>query len=313
MIKYTDMGIVDGDYPNAVYPVLSNTITIQGATVESNPPKVVNSGDAPKSGGPSNTPQTATGDIRNTTIAISNKNRVHRCDFILEARKNIKLKEFIRAAAKYIREGIRAVMRALGISDRSGKFTELINTLKGYARELRRIQKEIIQPIIDFEKYVLAYITKLRAIVQWILSLPARLLALLKDCLTRLLKLISGIFTDFLKELSGPGDTTKDGWKDLLDSAKDLAKAAGETIQQASTAVALGAAIPVAATAGLLIPVSQSELDAANNYITTYESNNPNVAEVTGASTSLTALKEFGFPDVDTINTTAQEMKPSTP
>jgi hypothetical protein len=311
MIKYTPEGEVNGEYANYPYPVLANTITIQGVTIEKQPPQVVNTGDAPVTGGPSNTPQLATGDIRNTTISVSNKRREHVCDFVLEMRKNVQLKKFLRAIAKPIRDAIRWVMKSLGLSDRSGKFTELVNELKAYARELRRIQKEIIQPIIDFEKYILAYITKLRAIIQWILSLPARLLALLRDCLERLLKLIGNIFTDFLKELS-PGDGGG-GFTELLEASKELATEAGNTVKKATEAVALAAAIPVAATVGLLVPVSQSELDAANTFISTYETENPNVAQITGASTSMSKLREFGFPDSDTLNTTAEEMKPSTP
>jgi hypothetical protein len=70
--------------------------------------------------------------------------------------------------------------------------------LKAIAEEIRYIQKTYIQPIIDFEKYVLAVIVKIRAIVQWILSLPARILQLLYTCLTNLLKALANIFTDAL-------------------------------------------------------------------------------------------------------------------
>ena len=79
------------------------------------------------------------------------------------------------------------------------------------------IQKEIIQPIIDFEKYVLAYITKLRAMIAWILSLPARLLAILQDCLQRLLKLIANIFSDIGQGFSdGLSDSS---FQEVIDAA----------------------------------------------------------------------------------------------
>lgn len=301
-IKYDELGNVVGDYPPYASPNLANTVIQKSVVVESKQPQVVYSGDAPVSGGPSNTPQIATGDIRNTTIAISNRRRDHVCDFVLEMQKNIALKKFIKATAKALRDAIRWVIKALGLSDRSGVFTEAINEIKAFARELRRIQKEIIQPIIDFERYVLAYITKIRAIVQWILSLPAKLLQLLRDCLERLLKLIGNVFTDFLKELGPVGAGGDGGIGDLISAAKELATEAGNTVKKASEAVALGAAIPVAATAGLLVPVSQAELDAANSVIQTYETQNPTVAAVTGAGTS--QLAQFGFPDSDSLNNT---------
>lgn len=321
-IVYNPLGTkVEGDYKNTPYPNLSGTITIQGVIVEDRKPTVVNTGDAPVSGGPSNVPQIATGDIRNTSVYVSNQRREHRCDFILELRKNDKLKKFLRAVASKIRDAIRWVLKKLGLTDVSGNFTETINTLKAWARELRRIQKEIIQPIIDFEKYVLAYITKIRALVQWILSLPAKLLALLAQCLQRLLKLIGSIFTDLMSEIAQDSVTGEklidnfdsQGFKDLIAASKDLVSAAGETISSAAEAVKLGLTIPLAATAGLLVPVSDSELEAANSYIDTYESENPNIASFAQNSKSLSYLRDYGFPPADTINTTVSENRPATP
>jgi hypothetical protein len=228
------------------------------------------------------------------------------CDFVLELQKNIYLKKFLKATAKAIRDAIRFVIKQLGLTDRSGVFTELINELKAFARDLRYIQKEIIQPIIDFERYVLAYITKIRAIIQWILGLPARLLQLLRDCLERLLKLIANIFTDFLVEL-GPISGTEGGLGDLLAAAKEVADEAGNTIRKASEAVALAAAIPAAATIGLLVPVSEQELEEANNFIRAYETNNPNPtpAEITSAGTNLYDIG--GMPSANSVNNTIEQ------
>lgn len=216
-------------------------------------------------------PSTFTGTLVNgTSIDNTNKQLAHVCDFVSELQKNIALKKFLKAVANQIREGIRAIMRLLGLSDATGQYSWLIDKLKSIARELRRIQKEIIQPIIDFEKYVLAYITKLRAIIQWILGLPARFLALLRDCLARLLKLIANVFSDFFAELSDSGGSSE--LTELVSAAKEVATEAFNTVSLTSQAVAGAVAIPVAATAGLLIPVSQADLTAANNTIATYTS-----------------------------------------
>jgi len=304
-------GVV-GPNPNFPVPNVANTVKdANGCILEVQPPKVVTAGNAPVVGGPSNVPQIALGDIRNTNIMITNQNREHVCDFVLEMQKNIYLKKFLKAAAKAVRDAIRHVIKTLGLTDRSGVLTELINELKAFARELRYIQKEIIQPIIDFERYVLAYITKIRAIIQWILGLPARLLQLLRDCLERLLKLIANIFTDFLVEL-GPISGTDGGLGDLLAAAKEVADEAGATIRKAGEAVALAAAIPAAATVGLLVPVTQQELDAANNFITAYEANNPNPtpAQITSAGTNLQAIP--GMPEANNVNTTIEQNRPVT-
>lgn len=295
--QYDELGNVIGEDPSYPIPNPASTIIVKGIVKETNPPKVVYTGDGSVEGGPSNTPSLATGDIRRTSIEYSNKSREHVCDFVSELQKNIYLKKFIRWAANAIREGIRWLMKGLGLADRSGVFTEITNAIKALARELNYIRKTYIEPIIEFEKYVLGYITKLRALVQYILSLPARLLQVAQECLDRFLRLLGNIFTDFLKEL-GPVTTGGEasGFTDLISSTKDLINEAGATVQAAATAVALGASIPAAATVGLLVPVSQEDLDAANNFIDTYQTQNPTVAEITSVS-SLTGLREFGYPD----------------
>ena len=227
------------------------------------------------------------GIVDKTSVGKTNSQLSHVCDFVSEMQKNIELKKFLKAVANQIREAIRAIMKLLGLEP-TGTYSLIIDELKSIARELRRIQKEIIQPIIDFEKYVLAYITKLRAIIQWILGLPARFLALLKECLTRLLQLIGSVFSDFFAELSGGGASSE--LTELVSAAKEVATEAYNTVNLAGVAVAGAAAIPVAATAGLLIPVSAADLAAANTTIANYTSTFAS-ANTVAAGTNVTAKK----------------------
>ena len=278
MIKWDNLGLKpEGVYSDTPYPNLTDTITIQGVTVEKTKPTVVNSGDAPTSGGPSNVPQVATGDLRNTAILVSNQNREHVCDFELEMLKNINLSEYTKAIANTIREAVRKLLAALGLTDTSGESTYWINLLKNIARELRDFNKYIVQPIINFEKYVLAYIVKLREIVAWLLSLPAKLARLLADCLARLKKLIASVFTDIISSASAVGsgsDGTNVGtgnFSELIAAAKDAAAATGEVLDSAAEAAKLGATIPLAATAGLLVAATPEEIAAANETILNYE------------------------------------------
>jgi len=209
--------------------------------------------------------------MANTAVDFANNDLVHVCNFVSEMQKNINLKKYIKAIAKQIRDGIRAILRLLGLTDATGEASWLANTLKTISAEVNRINKEILQPILDFEKYVIAYIAKLREIVAWILSLPAKFLALLQDCLARLLKLIASVFTDIGAGLSegfseGPSD-----YAEIIKEARELANAASNTVKQSVTAVAGVANIAGAATLGLLVPTSQAELDAANATIAAYE------------------------------------------
>lgn len=281
----------------------AGVVVVNGVTKENAPPQVVRTGDAPQSGTPAHTPSTSYGRVDGTIVDATNKKRSHVCDFISEMQKNISLKKYTKAIGRFIREAIQKIMKLLGLTDRTGKFSYIINKLKEFAAELKRINKEILQPIIDFQKYVLAYITKLRALIQWILSLPLALLKLLADCLDRLLKLIKSVFSDIISEatsgLGGDGNG-EGGFSELIEAAKEAAQATGETISKVTEAAVLAVQIPVAATAGILVPVSQAELDAANTTIQKYTSENPTVSDLTNAGQN--KLAQYGFPDKNALN-----------
>lgn len=223
------------------------------------------------------TPNISRGVMDGTLIDKTNNQLAHVCDFVLTLQKDIALKKYMRTVGQAIRDAIRKLLLALGIGDATGETTWAINLMKAIKRELDWFKKTILQPVLDFEKYVLAYITKMRAIIQWILSLPARFLAMLQDCLQNITKLIASIFTDSIagfKEGIG-GITAGSEFTELIDEAKKVASSAQDvyntTLQVATTAIA----IPIAATAGLLQPVSAGEVAAADAYITSYESTPP--------------------------------------
>jgi hypothetical protein len=252
-------------------PPSTVSVTFVGnIAVESPAPKVVNSGDANSPGNPQQ-PGLARSQVANTSVGVANDNLSHVCDFISEMQKNINLKKYTKALAKQIRDAIRYVMRALGLTDATGEASWLANTLKSFAREVNRINKEILQPILEFEKYVVAYIAKLRSIIAWILSLPAKFLAMLQDCLARLIKLIGAIFKDIGAGLSDGFSEGDGNYDEIIKEAKALAKAAGDTVKLSVAAAAGAVNIATASTVGLLVPTNQAELDAANATIAAYE------------------------------------------
>lgn len=217
-------------------------------------------------------PSAARSIVAGTTTGVANDNLAHVCDFISEMQKNINLKKYTKALAKQIREAIRYIMKTFGLTDATGEASWLANTLQALAREIKRIQKEILQPILDFEKYVLAYVTKLRSIIAWILSLPAKFLAMLQDCLAKLIKLIANIFTDIGAGLSEGFTEGPSNYTEIIKEAKNVAAAAQSTVNSTIAVVGGAVAIGAAATIGLVIPASQSDLDAANQTIANYES-----------------------------------------
>lgn len=237
-----------------------------------------NPNDVPKVGDPT-TPVFSRGgeNIIGTTIARRNNQLVHSCDFANDLIKHIQLKKFLKSIARWVREGIRKIMQVLGFTDASGAISSIINALKKLAKELKYIKTEYIDPIIEFQKYVLAVIVKIKAIIQWILSLPAKLLALLRDCVLRLIKSLAKMFSDEFSgssELGQVGDLGKD-FEELAGAIKEVAVAGGELLQAGTTVVGLTAGIVGSATIGLLVPTSEEEVLAANATIIKYTGSLP--------------------------------------
>jgi phage-related protein len=128
-------------------------------------------------------------------------------------------------------------MKALGFSDSTGVFQWLKDSLLSIQRGLKYIQENVIQPILDFEEIAIGYIGKIKKIINYILGLPAKILALLQDCLSNLYEAIANVFSD----IAGGGDSNP--FKDVIDTAKSTAKTLSQTVSMA--AVAAGQAVAI--------------------------------------------------------------------
>jgi len=222
------------------------------------PPQVANdnltplyTNNGPTPGNPT-TPALSRSVVANTSIAAANSDLAHICDFSLDIQRRTELKKFLNAQANNIREAIRAVMRALGFSDGTGTYQWLIDKLQAIKRGLKYIQKNVIQPIQEFNKTVVQYIQKIQEIIAYILSLPARLLALLGDCLKSLRQAISNVLSD---AFSSTGTSSGGaGFSDVIAEAKSTASALATTVGQALTTATQTAAIAtVASSAGQVV------------------------------------------------------------
>ena len=187
------------------------------------------------------TPALGIGRVANTAISFTNSTLSHNCDFAVDIIKNNQLKRFLNSQANNIREAVRAVMKALGFSDATGQGQWLLSKLKAITRALKYIQKNVIQPILDFEALVIKYVKKIQEIIAYILSLPARLLAMLQDCLKRLYAAVGNALTDIV---GGGGG----GFGDEIKAAKEVAQTFNQTVSMAATAAAGAVAVSSAVT-----------------------------------------------------------------
>ena len=205
---------------------------------------------------PSNPPALGVGIVEGTIVDNLNSQISHVCDFSLDIQKNIGLKKYVKAISRFIRDGIRAVKLALGFGEPSGLIFTVIEKLKAAAAFIRYVQKEYIQPVLDFQKYVLDVVVKIKKLIQWILSLPAKIFAMLKGCLTRLYKTIASIFSDAWNEATAeeaadfaaqnptsdlitepPGTPEEGSFAELRDAVSDLNRARNELTQEVETVV----------------------------------------------------------------------------
>jgi hypothetical protein len=183
-------------------------------------------------------PRLARGVLTGTLVGDLNNQLDHSCDFILESRKNLKLREFIAAIASSIKAGIVALSTALGLEP-TGTLARAIAFLRKMTSYLKYIKKNFIDPIIEFQKYVLLYIAEIKRLIEFINNLPAKIKALLQNCLKQLLRLLNSIFTDIVTEAIG-GD---DGIGAAIASAQELASQATETFNGVQTIINTGSTI----------------------------------------------------------------------
>jgi hypothetical protein len=178
------------------------------------------------------------GDMNGTTTNIANNNRAHVCDISAEmSRAAAWVKMQYGVVVEAIRKAIRAVLLALGLvpDGVSSRLTELAKAIKVEAKKIKKILDEVNAVIEVFNRFV----TQVQQMIEWILSLPAKLLALLKDCLTELQRSLTKSFTD----LFSPVDSSLiSDVQDIANTVKDVTTAALTTVNNAVTAATNAAA-----------------------------------------------------------------------
>lgn len=126
-------------------------------------------------------------------ITKSNNNKEFSCDISAETRLKILTKRSqVANAIRWLRDQIVALFPLDGNSATS-------QWVKATAKHLTALLKDI-QKFLNFVNNVLLEIvritTYIRSVINWILSLPARLLALLSNCITHFLNSISSAFSE---------------------------------------------------------------------------------------------------------------------
>lgn len=170
-------------------------------------------------------PAQSRGDITKTGIDISNANREHTCDFAIYVRTSMEAAKFgTSQIAQAIRLAIQAVIKALSPTPGGSAIAEQIRT---FARLIKRAA-DMLKEINEYIDGYVTYVAKINAVIQYILSLPANLLAMFKTCLSQAyaelaegLRLIVGDFSGMGGEGNAFSEIT-DATKTALTATKEL-------------------------------------------------------------------------------------------
>lgn len=231
--------------PGVQAPTRTNA---QGKVIETNPPKVTNIGDTALIGAPT-VSNLARGIVDNTGVAVADNNREHACDIAVYIQTTMaKTKVFAGDLVRAIRLAIRKIIDALGISPASSGMTEF---LKDLARRIKEITRWINEKIVETTKY-LDGIKKIRAIIEYILSLPANLLAMFQKCLSEAYgELAKGLFS-IASSLSVDAGTSG-----LSDAAKDVLSESQSLLRSTQAVLA----IPAQAVSNLANPSGMTDAE----------------------------------------------------
>jgi hypothetical protein len=201
----------------------------------------------------------ARGVVVNSIIAKTNADVVHVCDISLQVKQvtgwiRVKFGQVVDA----IRKGIRAILAALGF-DPTGEASAAISFLKKIASYIKFIN-DIIEEVLNWREIIFEVARLARAIIDWILNLPAKLLELLRDCLSNLYAAIAGGFTEILSlGLGGAGSSASE----ISSAINDITNGAQLLVQQTTDL----ASTPTQLVGILTGPADSNSLAKVNEYI----------------------------------------------
>lgn len=177
------------------------------------------------------TPATAWTKI-GTGIEKSDKSRAHVCDIA----NNIKFQqavETLKASTVFqtIRTSIEEITSAISSSALATQIVQAVKVIRGYLKMIKEFLEFVNEVILEIASYV-AYVQEKLA---WILSAPARLLQLLRDCITEITRSLTTALS-----LSTAGIVSQ--IKSVINSVQSTVSTAVSTVAQAQAVASQAAA-----------------------------------------------------------------------
>jgi len=172
-------------------------------------------------------PSYARGIVQNTGIAYSNRNRAHVCDVAIKVRKTLAGSEIARKIAHLIREGLEKAFALLGVSPFSAFISDKIRYVAAQIKKITTLLREINEAL----KYGLQQIAIFKALIQFILNLPAYLKKLLDRCMREAFYEVAIFLYELISEAL-PLDTFNEGLGDTFQAIGDLVTSTSELLTE---------------------------------------------------------------------------------
>lgn len=123
----------------------------------------------------------ARGVVANTAISQANSNLAHVCDLPIEIKFEIaKLTISVSGIINTLRTEIEALWASTTSSPFADEIRNAIKTIKAKVKQIQKFIRDQLQPLRDIQELIKA----LQDLIQYIATLPARIAAFLKDCLS---------------------------------------------------------------------------------------------------------------------------------
>ena len=249
---------------HGIYPGLVNTAThvrltseaaAEAKVVANNQPQVITvvspaSTTANSVGLPSTAPSSR-GIVVGTSLDYTNNLRRHACDISYYVNNFVhQAKLFTGRLIAVIRTAIVNVLKAFDISPGFSSLRSSLADLNSTLRSINKFLQDVVIAIAD----VAESIRRIRAVIEFILSLPERLIALFRDCLNKLYAILASAAFQIISDVQTgiAGEVSSFPTTELL-----------ETINQTQTVVKNAISIAAAPVTILNAAVSPSGMSPA--------------------------------------------------
>jgi len=221
--------------------------------------------------------------VTGTGVDRTNKKLIHVCDITHETDRvvNAVTRQFSEVVAA-IKQAIATLLKSLGATDRSVEVLKLTEIAKNIAREIKKVVK-FIKDINETIAGYLRIVAQIKAMITYILNLPAKLLAEFQQCLANLYKSLLAGFTSGFAEIG------------LVSDIQELATAINEVgteIAEVAKQGAILASTPQQLGAVLVAPSSAADIKASETAFTNYMASPTSYSSLVPSTSSLTASTE---------------------